>query len=301
MEELNELRVKLKNRYLLLILFFIVFTIMGIFLLMGYSNAVIGLILSLVCIIVLAIITLKPSKEYKKRFKSEIVKKALEEKFTDLEYDPNKGMPYSVIASTKMMRMGDIYHSEDYISGKYKDIKFEQADVHIEEEYQTTDSEGHTETHYVTIFMGRWMIFDFNKSFKADVQISQKGFGNSKVRKHFGKKEELFKEVAMESEEFNKRFKVYAQNEHDAFYIITPQLMERIQRLDDKNKGKLLFCFIDNRLHIGIYDNKNSFEPGSVFKEINEDTLKKITEEIETITQFVDELNLDNTLFKREV
>ena len=132
--------------------------------------------------------------------------------------------------------------------------------------------------------------------------LEDDSFSNSKVNTFWGKKEDLFKKVSMESEEFNKKFNVYAQNEHDAFYIITPPLMERIERLAEKNKGKLLFCFIDNKLHIGIYDNKDSFEPGSVFKQINEEeTLNKISEEIETITQFVEELNLDNDLFKKEV
>ena len=50
--------------------------------------------------------------------------------------------------------MGDRYHSEDYISAEYKNIKFEQSDVHIEEEHESTDSEGHTTTTYVTIFKG---------------------------------------------------------------------------------------------------------------------------------------------------
>ena len=116
------------------------------------------------------------------------------------------------------------------------------------------------------------------------------------------KKKNRLKKVSMESESFNSKFNVYTQNEHDAFYIITPSLMTRIEKLDDMTKGKILLCFIDNRLHIGIYDNKDSFEPPSVFKEINEqETMERISGDIEMITQFVDELNLDNELFKKEV
>jgi hypothetical protein len=38
-----------------------------------------------------------------------------------------------------------------------------------------------------------------------------------------------------------------------------------------------------------------------VFKQINEEeSIKKISNEIEVITQFVDELNLENDLFKKE-
>ena len=299
MEELNEIREKIKNRFIIGTLILIIIAILSFIFTRIIAFSIVEFLFGMFIVL---ISTSKLNKKYRDGFKNEFVLKSLERKFSDLVYEPNRGIPRSTIAATKMMHMGDRYHSEDYISAKYKDIKFEQSDVHIEEEYQTTDSDGHTTTHYETIFMGRWMIFDFNKEFKANVQISQKGFSNSKVNRFWGKKEEVFKKVSMESEDFNKKFNVYAQNEHDAFYIITPSLMERIERLAERNKGKLLFCFIDNKLHIGIYDNKNSFEPGSVFKQIDEEeTLNKISEEIETITQFVEELNLDNDLFKKEV
>ncbi len=299
MEELEELRLKIKGRYIKGIIITIIVTLLVAF--FRFSLIIFPIVLG---IIVTIFSTVKLKQEYKITFKKVFVVKALESKFTDLVYEPNRGMPYETISKTNMMYMGDRYHSEDFISAKYKNIKFEQADVHIEEEHTSTDSDGHTTTSYVTIFKGRWMVFDFNKSFKADVQIAQKGFGNAKVKTMslFGKKDDLFKKVSMESEDFNRRFNVYAQNEHDAFYIITPSLMNRIEKLDDLNKGKLLLCFIDNRLHIGIYDNKDSFEPDSVFKEINEqEIIKRISGDVEMIAQFVDELNLDNDLFKKEV
>lgn len=301
MDKLEEIKNKIKKRYIMGIAITIVAMIL---LALIIPNFIIPFIIFIpfIGVLVTVISTSKLNAEYRKIFKSTFVQKALQKKFTDLIYIPNEGIPYQTIASTEMMNMGNRYHSEDYISARYKDIKFEQSDVHIQEEQESTDSDGHTTTTYVTIFKGRWMIFDFNKIFKANVQIAQKGFGNSRVKKFFGKKEERFKQVMMESESFNKKFKVFAQNEHDAFYIITPFLMERIEKLDEENKGKLLFCFIDNRLHIGIYDNKNSFEPGSVFKKISEEEiLTEISKDIELITQFVDELNLNNDLFKKEV
>ena len=299
MEDLNQLRLSIRNRciagIIITILIFLIALRYAHNLYLSYFALAIGSFL-------VKLSVSKLQKQYRQKFKSEFVLKSLENKFTDLHYEPNSGIPFSTIASTKMMRMGDRYHSEDYVSAKYKNIQFEQSDVDIEEEHSSTDSDGNRTTYYVTIFKGRWMIFDFNKEFKANVQISQKSFSNSKVQLFFGKKENLYKRVYMESESFNQKFNVFAQNEHDAFYIITPSLMERIERLEAQNKGRLLFCFINNKLHIGIYDNKDSFEPGSVFKSIDETALlQNISSEIETITQFVDELNLDNNLFKKEV
>lgn len=299
MDELNEQRIIIRNKYILGII--ITIAIAVIFTILAPNITALPILSVVIGTFITIIATSKLKNQYRRDFKNKFVLKSLENKFTDLYYNPDKGIPYSIIDATQMMNMGDKYHSEDYISAKYKDIKFEQADVHIEEEHESTDSDGNTTTTYITIFKGRWMIFDFNKEFKADVQISQKGFTSSRVKKFFGKKDELFKKVTMESENFNSKFNVYAQNEHDAFYIITPSLMERIERLAVRNKGKMLFCFVNNKLHIGIHDNKDSFEPGSVFKQINEEeSIKKISNEIEVITQFVDELNLENDLFKKE-
>lgn len=203
---------------------------------------------------------------------------------------------------TGMMNMGDRYTSEDYISATYKDVGFIQADVHIQSEETDVDSHGNRTKYYVTIFKGRWMIFEFNKKFKADVQISQKGFSNSRVGSLFSKKEERFKKVKLESETFNKKFNVFAQDEHDAFYIITPSLMTRLEKLVSEVKGKFLFCFVDNLLHIGLDNRKDSFEPPSVFRKFDEkEIISNVLRDIKPIITLIEELNLDNDLFRREV
>ena len=241
----------------------------------------------------------KPKQEFIKAFKDTFVLKALQSVFTDLVYEPEKGLDESVISSTQMMNMGDRYSSNDFISAKYKNINVVQADVHIEEEHESTDSDGHTTRTWVTIFRGKWMIFDFNKTFKANIQVSQKNFGNSRI-KNWGQKVK-YKKVMMEDQAFNNQFKTFAQDEHDAFYILTPSLMEKIKRLAGSVQGKLLFCFIDNKLHIGLQNGKDSFEH-SIFSEINEEKVtNEIAQDIKIITNFVDELSLDNDLFRREV
>lgn len=305
MNELEEIRIKIRNRYIICISIVLVSILVAIIKIPKFPTILfiiffimfIGLIITLMC-------TIKLQNQYRKMFKDTFVRKSLEDKFTDLIYEPDKGISYNTIAETKMIDMGDQdkYCSEDYISAKYKNIKLEQSDVCIREEHESTDSDGNTSSSIVTLFKGRWMIFDFNKEFKANVQVAQKGFQNAKRKRFFGKEEELFKKVSMESEEFNKKFNVFAQDEHDAFYILTPSLMERLEKLISINKGKIMLCFIDNKLHVVINDGKDSFEPGSVFKKIDEQkSINKISDEIDTITQFVDELNLDNTLFVKEV
>lgn len=298
-QELEDARIKYRNRIFLAIGIGVLLNLLlFLYSLATEQEGLVGnfFIFTLVISVIIGlIINIGPSKKYKKAYKEYFVKKSLENIFTDLKYLPAQGISRSVIANTGMMDMGDVYSSNDYIEGKYKNINFIQSDVHIEEEHTTTDSDGNTHTYYVTIFMGRWMIFDFNKEFKANVQVCEKGFGNnrfySKVK---------YEKIKMESTDFNKKFMVYAQNAHDAFYILTPSLMEKIQKLEERNKGKILLCFINNQLHVGLYDEKDSFEPSSCFKKIDEaKELLKTSTDIEQITMFVDELNLDNDLFKK--
>lgn len=295
-EELEKLRKKVRNTYLLGILIGIAISLVIIIV----FNAIIILPFAIVaCIIITNIILVEPSRKFSLAFKETFVLKSLKEVFTDLVYEPEKGLDYYIISDTKMMDMGDRYSSNDYISGKYKNINVVQADVHIEEEHETTDSDGNTSTTWVTIFKGRWMIFDFNKQFKANIQVAQKGFGNNTIR-NFGE-DVKYKKVMMEDQAFNDTFRVYAQDEHEAFYILTPSLMEKIKNLTNSVTGKLLFCFVDNKLHIGIQNHRDSFEHG-VFTKINEEkVMNEISHDIKLITNFIDELSLDNDLFRREV
>ena len=297
-KELEQIRIKYKNKIIIstiITVCIVLFTLLILVVNKFYDVIPVVFIFTLTLgTIIGGIITSSSAREYTRAYKDYFVKKSLEKVFTELKYDPEHGISEKVIEDTGMMDMGDRYSSNDFVSGKYKNINFMQSDICIEEERTTTDSDGNTKTYYVTIFSGRWMIFDFNKTFKANVQVCDRGLGNNTPYSDI-----KYEQVEMESEVFNKKFNVYAQDAHDAFYILTPMLMEKIQRLDEKNTGRILLCFVKNQLHVGLCNEKDSFEPSSCFKEINEEEeLKLVSSDIEQITMFVDELQLDNTLFK---
>lgn len=246
-----------------------------------------------IVLIVKSVIIGKDTRTFKKEFKNIFVLNALKSTFEDLVYEPEKGITEDEIRQIGMLNTADRFRSNDYISGTYKGIKFEQSDIHIEEEHKDTDSEGRTTTTWVTIFMGRWMNFDFNKKFKANIQVVSSRFPARSLP--WGKK---FSKTKMEDIEFNNMFKVYSEMEHDVFYILTPHFMERMKKLYNELNGSIMFCFVDNRLHVAINNTKDSFE-WNPLKPINEEEIKNsIIKDIKLITDFVNELNLDNDLFK---
>ncbi len=293
LDRLEELRKKIIKKTVIGIIIAVLAGILLIYITEGQLGII--MVAFIIGTILTAILTSKDRTEFNKIYKRIVVLSSFQKMFTDIDYKPENGIAYEIIASTQMMNMGDRYHSNDYIKAKYKNINFESADVHIEEEH--TDDEGHTT--YVTIFRGQWFIFDFNKQFKANIQVCAKNFHNARRGSLFSKTK--YNKVSMEDMEFNKEFKVYAQNELDAFYVLTPNCMEKIKELKDKTKGRLLLCFIDNRLHVGLYNNKDLFE-ANIFKKINlEEEQNKTINEMKIITEFVDTLDLDNDLFRREV
>lgn len=243
-----------------------------------------------------SIVNGKNIKKFNKEFKNAFVLKSLHHFFDDINYKPEKGFNKGYIQNLGMLNTGDKFNSNDYISGTYKNIKFEQSDIHIEKKEEDEDENGDKEVAWETIFKGRLMIFEFNKKFKTDVQVLSNHFGANALI--WNKK---LSNVKMEDIDFNKHFTVYAESEHDAFYILTPHFMEKLKDITKKLNCGVMFGFADSRLHIAIYNSEDSFEY-NVFKPINEQEIEEsIVKDIKLITNFVDELNLDNNLFRREV
>ena len=255
----------------------------------------------------------KARGEYRRSFKQVYVQSFLKPFFSDLSFQSYRGIAWADIAGTMIFyskrealrepRCDWTHHplaicTNDYICAAYKDVRFEESDVRIKRHrfshlYETV-FQGYT------VFRGQWMIFHFNKRFKGNIMIVQRGFRNTKLG-GFHLDRNRFQSLEMESEVFNREFRVYAQNAHTAFYLITPPLIERIQKLAAQSRGKLLFCFSNHQLHIVIQSQKDIFEPGSPFRRVHDELLtQKIRSEIEAITGIVDELSLNGNLFVKE-
>ena len=243
----------------------------------------------------------KAKERYRKVFKQVYVQQALESLLSALTYEPEGHISAQIIDGTKIFPGRYQYGSggDDYISAQYKTIGFAQSDVHIE--YALEHTNLGTKQSPVNVFKGRWMIFQFNKRFSSRLMVVQKGFHNTKTKLAFEFDASLFEPVELESTSFNSTFQVYAGKQHEAFYLLTPPLMEQMQNLADRCKGNLLFCFEQNRLHILIQTRKNAFEPVGAFKSLRDEAIcQKLREEIKVITQFIDALSLDNDLFAQE-
>ena len=228
--------------------------------------------------------------DYKHAYKSYFISRQLTALFTDIDYRHNQGISQQLLADTGLIYVGARYHSNDFVQGKYRQIGFAQADVHIESKREEEDQNGHVETHYVTVFKGRYLIFEFPKKFDFKMVVSFNGYSLAYFNPKTGRG---LVRVETESPEFNKRFLVYAEDGFEAFYILTPTIIEKLEKLGQKYHNQLALYFSDHKLYIGLNDGGDAFEPPNPALPLDEAAeTAKVINDMQLIIEIVDNLVL---------
>ena len=240
---------------------------------------------AIVVFVIMASKRAKYREAYKKYFSHRVLSKMLKEYYLDHK----AGIDRADLSNLGMVRLGNKYHSEDYVSGRYKDVGFAQADIVIQDEYK--DSDGNT--HTATFFQGQWMVFEFPRNFVAKLAVVGSGCRQAAAPRKMEK-------FATESTEFNKMFTVYMQDGLEMFYLLDPKMIELLQALGEKYNGRIMFLFVDKKLHIGINNGSDSFEPPKHKKgDLNEvDENGRLSAEFRTVFDFIDTLELSKNIFK---
>jgi hypothetical protein len=233
-------------------------------------------------------------KEFKAYFKAVFVEEPFRSAFGQVVYKYGQGFDKERIDATDMILIGNRYYSNDYVQGFYKNVRFERADVKIQNHVST----GKT-SYTVTYFNGRWLIFDFNKEFHFDLQIIGNGFEYAQKNKSiFTGAQDRRHKIELEDIIFNENFQVLGQDYHEAYYILTPHFMGVLKELYDTVDGALMLGFTDNRLHVAVNTKKDAME-SSVFGSIEPDEAESdVQNEINTIMNLIDSLDLDRDIYK---
>lgn len=231
----------------------------------------------------------KEKNEFSNVVKEVIIKGLFEESFSNVTYQPNKGFDEDFIEKTRLYGTGNRYSSNDLLSATYKDVGFMQADLLL----QQVTSNGKTTT-TTTLFHGRWFICDFIKDFDGYHQIRSNGFFKNK--KPYAFFTDKLKHFEFEDQSFNDRFTTYTTNKQEAYYLINPGYMQRITDFVDYVNCEVVLGLIDNKLHVAIFNNEDAFELKG--KNINEDFVSRIENDIKLIKMIIDELDLQLDIFK---
>lgn len=241
----------------------------------------IGTIICMTIIIISIMISFikNKAKEYKKIYKAYFVKQTATQFLKDLSYSHEKGLDIKILSDTQMINTGDRYLSNDLMTGKYKDVTFTQSDVTIEKEIEWENSYS-----YYKIFKGQFIIIDFPKKFNYRLEVVSNSFRANRIPNSF-------KRFEVESPEFNKKFKIYSNDGFETFYLLDPTIITKIEKLSLKYNKKMIICFNDNKICIGIDSKKDLFEPPCPFRKTSEkEEANKIQKHVKLITNFIDGL-----------
>lgn len=110
------------------------------------------------------------------------------------------------------------------------------------------------------------------------------------------KNKDKFEKAKTEDIVFDKRFKIHAQDQIEARYLVTTGFMERLNELKLAFGTKNIKCsFFDNKVMIAIQTHRDLFELGSLYKSCPTDKdIKRFYEEMLAIQKLITHLKLTN-------
>ncbi len=214
-------------------------------------------------------------KEMKDLYKDAFVREPLNNNFDNVLYEPNNGFFEENVRNFGICRMGNRFWSEDYIRAMYAGVEFEVAEVNVRDVDNSGDS-----SHSTTYFEGRMMVFNFPNKLVSTVSVFSKKFKYRAISRN----EEKENRVEFEDVQFNKDFDVFSPSQMDAFYLITPHMMERLQVLAGKYES-IAMNVVGNRVMLAFNEpGKNVFDQNIDVGQLNiEEEMSKVQGEIDDI------------------
>ncbi len=283
----------------------IIIGIVALFCLFSFGQGIVALVIGATVIIPGIVILYRISddtKQYKFRFKQEVIGSALASINQSIIFDHENGVSESEFINSQLFTTTpDRYHTEDLIKGKDEKTSFYFAEVHAEYKTETQTKSGR-QVHWHNILKGIIFSADFNKNFNGVTVVRPKDFGSS-IGEWFSKNIYSFgdKEVVdLESDYFNKNFVTHSTDQVEARYILTPSLMEKISELNNRSAYCVSLSFINSSVYIAFPLDNNYFEP-PVFKTLLKPDL--LDEDMNILTfmfLIIKELDLNTRIWTKQ-
>ena len=243
MEKLNSLRLRFTTGICVGGIGVIIF-----FTAMGFFQAESGMYLGLFMIVAGVLIGKGQRSKYQAIYKDLFVDEPLRKNFDDVFYAWKSGFSLDEVNDFQLFKRGTGVKSEDYVKASYKGVYFQMADVEI---LDSTRNSKNGKSNY--IFDGRILTFNFSDKAVSTIRI----YSNEVYKNNRANNASRASKVQMESERFNQVFDVFAEDAHDAFYLLTPQFMEQLVRLQRKYPH-ISIKFQGNQVVVGFHDNRGS-------------------------------------------
>ena len=173
--------------------------------------------------------------------------------FSELRYNTQGGFSYEEMCLMNLIPKGEkvFYKSFDELRGVLDGVRFRAANVFTGKKANGRRSLPDT------LFEGQIVTF----STFDDRKISQ-GFVQKKKKKALSEIKNTTAPLNIQTENsvFNENFVVFAENEQNAFYILTPHVLEHITAFQEAMEGKVYLAFCDKTMYVTCAQMRNPFD-----------------------------------------
>lgn len=233
----------------------------------------------------------EPGRNFIASYKTTILS-AVAEAVGGFQYVRDGTIPIERLEPSSLIPGLDIYESEDLFRGAYKGVDVELAEARLIKYVTYRDSKGRTRRRRTTVFSGLFVLYSMNKRFSGRTVVcsafrapSNWGFGDGG----------WLERVELEDPIFEQRFEVFADDQIESRYLLTPAFMQRLTAVaDDFATDSMQAAFYDNQLLLMIPLAKDRFEPPAINVSLIESSgVQRLARELGDVLSIVDALKLD--------
>lgn len=148
-------------------------------------------------------------------------------------------------------------------------------------------------------YSGFFMYADFNKNFTGKIMMIPKQNENLK-----DKVDEIFTpksltKINVENQNINDNYNIYASDVQTGYYVLSQNLIDRINILSVKENALPIISFIEGKIYFLIPWKKNLFKADLYTKIENENYFLNYIEEINSFEEIVKNLNIDRRIWSK--
>ena len=228
--------------------------------------------------------------DIKDRFKRNVIQKIVKDINPNFTYRPYSSVGEKEFFKPKLYdRTQEIswFKGDDFIEGRHNKVYFRMSDI----DYYVLRGSGKS-VYIKHLFLGIVFIAKFYKFFNYRVYIIKKN-KDTGFTTNYGKK------IGVDNVEFNEKYDVYADDEINAFYILSHSFMENFLNLTKRMKCEINAVFYQDNLYLYINNGQDNFEanlgiPLTLIPVVYGTHKKMIVE----VLKIIDDLNLNSKVFK---
>lgn len=214
-----------------------------------------------------------------KEYKNVLISKFISNYNDKLNYTYKSNITEFEYRQSKLPEKFDDFKTTDQISGELvEDAKIKIARVITKRTERKLVGEN-IKTEKIETYNGIFGIVQINKMLSVDMLITSNDF----------KQKYNAKRIELDSEIFEKNFDCFADNKIVALQILTPDVIDCINKIYNTLKKQIQIRINANMIYFRIFDD-NLFVPSRVKKMLDKDRMKKLYNQIDSICTIVNSL-----------